>query len=344
MTANESLIDEVRRTVAATSFSGVVSLVRGNNSVYQEAFGYADHSEKRENNLDTRFGIASGTKFFTALGIGTLIDAGNLSLDTSIGEIFRTDLSYIDSRATIAQLLSHTSGIYDYYDEETGIDSANYFIEIPWSRLETPSDYLPMFENRPPKFAPGERYSYSNGGFVFLGVIIERISGQLYRDYMRENVFSPIDMDSSGFFAFDSLPDNTACGYKRTEDGALATNVDNLPVRGGGDGGAYTNLADIRTLWSAFFRGRLLSSQLVASYTTPHAVIDDRRNYGYGLYIMNYRGMDMFSYNGGDAGVGFDARYIPEKELGITVISNFTNGEEDLRSVILSHLEEILAE
>ena len=171
MACIDKLTDEVRRKAAETSFSGVVSVVRSEQTLYREAFGYADFSEKRKNNLDTKFGIASGTKFFTAMGIGTLIDAGKLSLYTSIRDIFQRELSYIDSQATIAQLLSHTSGMYDYYDEETDIDSENFFVDIPWFQIETPSDYLPLFENKQPKFTPGERYSYSNGGYVFLGVI-----------------------------------------------------------------------------------------------------------------------------------------------------------------------------
>ena len=344
MTCTDKLTNEVRRKAAETSFSGVVSVVHSEKTLYREAFGYADFSEKRNNNLDTKFGIASGTKFFTAMGIGTLIDAGKLSLDTSVREIFQRELSYIDSQATIAQLLSHTSGMYDYYDEETDIDSENFFVDIPWFQLETPSDYLPLFENKQPKFNPGERYSYSNGGYVFLGVIIEIISGQLYRNYMRENVFSPVGMDNTGFYAFNRLPKNTAYGYKQSKDGTFETNIYNLSIRGGADGGAYTNIIDVQKLWKTFFSNRLLSSKLVGLFSTPNAVINNRVNYGYGMYIMKYLGMDMFIYNGGDAGVGFDTRYIPEKELGTAVISNLTNGEEKVRAVILSNLEEILSE
>jgi len=344
MTCIDKLINEVRRKATVTSFSGVVSVFQGEKDLYSEAFGYADFAEKRKNNPDTKFGIASGTKFFTGMGIGTLIDAGKLSLDTNIREIFNEDLSYIDPRATIAHLLSHTSGIYDYADEETEINSEDFFVNIPWFQLETPSDYLPLFENKRPKFTPGERYSYSNGGYVFLGAIIERITEKLYREYMRDRVFNPVGMDDSGFFAFNQLPENTAHGYKKKKDDTLESNIYNLPIRGGADGGAYTTITDIHKLWRAFLNNRILSGKLTGLFSTPHAVINERVKYGYGMYIMKYMGMNMLFFNGGDAGVGFDSRYIPEKELGFTVISNLTNDEERVRAVILSILGEILSE
>lgn len=343
MTGIDKLVDEVRRKAVKTSFFGVVSVFQGEKTLYREAFGYADFAEKRKNNPDTKFAIASGTKFFTGMGIGTLIDAGKLSLDTNVRDIFDVDLSYIDPLATIAQLLSHTSGIYDYYDEELKLDSENFFVNIPWFQLETPSDYLPLFENNQPKFTPGERFSYSNGGYVFLGIIIERITGKLYRDYLRENVFNPVGMDDSGFYAFNQLPENTAYGYKKNKDGTLESNIYNLPIRGGADGGAYTTITDIQKLWRALLDYRILSEKLTGMFSIPHAIINDRVNYGYGMYIMKYMEMDTLFFNGGDAGVGFDSRYIPEKELGFAIISNLTDGEEGIREVIFSHLGEILS-
>ena len=335
----ERLVEKVREKAEETSFSGVVSIFHGDESLYEEAFGYADRAEKRLNNVNTRFAIASGTKFFTALGIGTLIDAGRLSLGTTMKEIFGGDLSYVDSQATIANLLSHTSGIFDYYDEELDIDEENFFVDIPWFQLETPSDYLPLFEGKIPKFPAGERYSYSNGGYVFLGIIIEKITGQLYRDFIRENVFIPAGMMDSGFFSFTRLPENTAWGYKPNKDGTFDTNIYNLPIRGASDGGLYTTLGDVRRVWISFRDYEILSEKLTEDYMTPHAVINDRFRYGYGVYMRKHLNMDMVFFGGGDAGVGFDSRHIREINLGITVISNITDGEEQIRKAILDHLE-----
>ncbi len=336
----EKLIESVREKAVETGFSGVVSVFRGDTTLYQEAFGYADIVEKRKNRVDTRFGIASGTKLFTALGIGALIDAGTLSPETTVREIFGADLSFIASRATVGQLLSHTSGMYDYFDEEADIDFDTYSPEIPWYRLETPSDYLPLFEGKQPKFAPGERFSYSNGGFVLLGVIIERISGKLYRDYVGEKVFLPAGMTDSGFFAFNQLPENTAYGYHHNREGTLETNIYHLPIRGGGDGGAYTTLGDVQKLWREMFAYRILPKEIIDLFITPHAAMNEGLDYGYGIYLPKTRKEKMLFFVGGDTGVGFDSRYLPGRETGFTVISNYSDGEETMREVMLSYFEE----
>jgi CubicO group peptidase (beta-lactamase class C family) len=330
----EKLIDKIRKEAVKTSFSGVVTINRGGKQLYGEAFGYADIGNIRENRLKTKFAIASGTKLFTALGIGTLIDSGKLSLASTVHDIFGKDFSYVHSKATIAQFLTHSSGIWDYYDEDLNPDPENFFVAIPWSKLQTPSDYLPLFEGRRPKYFPGEKFSYSNGGFIFLGVIIEYITGQLYRDYIRERVFTPAGMRDSGYFAFDQLPGNTAYGYKTNGE----TNIYNLPVRGGSDGGAFTAAPDVKNLWKALWSGKILSKKLTEEFITPHIIIDDPVKYGYGLYISQFSGMDMYFFVGGDAGVGFDSRYIPEKDLQITIISNYTDGEEKIRDVIYTNL------
>jgi CubicO group peptidase (beta-lactamase class C family) len=332
----DKLILKIRDGAKETSFTGVVSIYDNKNNVYSEAFGYADIAGKRKNNIKTKFAIASGTKFFTALGIGALIDAGKLSLDSTVNDIFHRDFMYIDSKATIAQLLTHSSGIYDYYDEDWNIDSEQFSVDIPWYKLETPSDYLPLFENKKPKYLRGGRFSYSNGGFILLGVIIEHITGQLYRDYINERVFSPAGMADSGYYAFNRLPENTACGYKKSRNGIHETNIYNLPVRGGSDGGAYTTAGDLFKFWEAVFNNKILSKKLTKAFLTPHVIVDEPVEYGYGIYISKYSGNDMYFIVGGDAGVGFDSRYIPEKDLQITIISNTTDGEEKIRDVIYS--------
>lgn len=332
----DKIIPEIREKAEETSFSGVVSIYRGKKALYEDSFGYADIANRRKNNVKTRFAVASGTKFFTALGIGTLIDAGKLSLETPVREILHQDMTFIDSRATIAQLLTHTSGIYDYYDEEWDIDFESYFVDIPWYKLETPSDYLPLFENKKPKYQPGERFSYSNGGFIFLGIIIEHITGQRYRDYIEKHVFEPAGMVDSGYYAFNRLPENTAYGYKKSKNGNHETNIYNLPIRGTSDGGAYTTASDLNKFWRTLASNKILSKRLTKAFLTSHVIVDDPIEYGYGVYISKYNGVDMWFIVGGDAGVGFDSRYIPETELQITIISNKTDGEEEVRDVIYS--------
>jgi CubicO group peptidase (beta-lactamase class C family) len=329
----KELIRSIEQAASEIEFSGVISIFQDASTVFNKAYGYRDIKNKLPNTTSTIFGIASGTKLFTALGIGVLVDQGLISLGTTIGEIDPEVTGFVDAQATIQHLLTHTSGIYDYYDEEIEQDFDHFTVEIPWSVLETPSDYYPLFQGKAMKYRPGERYSYSNGGYVFLGMLIERLTGMLYRDFIREHVLQAANMHRSGFYAFNDLPENTANGY--LED-RRTTNIYQLPPRGGGDGGMYTTTDDLRAFWGSLFSNRILSAELTGTYLSTHWRFSDRDGYGCGLY----KRLDdsMFSIVGGDAGVGFDSRYLPEEKLTINILSNITNGEDGIRDVVLGFL------
>jgi CubicO group peptidase (beta-lactamase class C family) len=329
----KELTGRLEQAALETAFSGVISVFRDGSTVFSKAFGYRDIKDKLPNTTSTLFGIASGTKVFTALGIGTLVDQGLISLDTTLGEIDQEYRGFVDERATILQLLSHRSGIYDYYDEEIEQDYDSFSVEIPWSELETPSDYYPLFRGKTMKFRAGERYSYSNGGYVFLGMVIEKLTGRVYRDFIRERVLEPAGMHRSGFFAFNDLPENEANGY--LED-RRTTNIYQLPLRGGGDGGMYTTTDDLRAFWDSLFSNRILSEGLTETYLSTQCTFNDTNGYGCGVY----KRLDdsMFSIVGADAGVGFDSRHLPHEGLTINILSNITNGESGIRKVVLSSL------
>jgi CubicO group peptidase (beta-lactamase class C family) len=324
----KNLVNRVDLVASEKAFSGVISVFKDASPVYSKAFGYRDIKNHLPNTTGTKFGIASGTKAFTALGIGVLVDQGTISFKTTVGEIDRAYTGFVDGQATIHQLLTHTSGIYDYYDEEIEQDFENFFVEIPWYELETPSDYYPLFKNQPMKFSPGERYSYSNGGYVFLGMIIEKLTGRLYRDFIHEHVLEAAGMHNSGFYAFNDLPENAANGY--LEDRST-TNIYHLPLRGGGDGGLYTTTDDLRSFWDSLFSNRILSAKLTVSYLSTQYRINQVDGYGYGIY----KRLDdsMFLLEGGDAGVGFDSWYQVQEKITINILSNITNGDMGIRDV-----------
>ena len=324
----DELIQRIEQVASDTEFSGVISIFKNSSALYTKAYGYRDIKNRLPNNTSTIFGIASGTKFFTALGIGVLIDQGLLSLDTTIGGISQEYTSFIDEDATVHHLLTHTSGIYDYYDEEIEHDFEHFFAEIPWYKLETPSDYFPLFKGHTAKFHPGDRYSYSNGGFVFLGMLIEKLTGSLYRDFIGEHVLQVANMHQSGFYAFNDLPENAANGYLQDR---ITTNIYHLPIRGGGDGGMYTTIDDLRSFWDSLFSHRILSTELTAMFLKTHYTFDTASGYGYG--VQKHRDDGMFAIVGGDAGVGFDSRHIVSENLTINILSNITNGEEKMRNL-----------
>ncbi|KQC12952.1 MAG: hypothetical protein APR63_01650 [Desulfuromonas sp. SDB] len=319
-----------------TGFSGVITISRGDDFVVNRGFNFRDRINSIPNNINTRFGIASGTKTFTALGILTLVEKGCLKLTTEVGEINRDFQGFIDPHATIEQLLTHTSGIYDYFDEEQIKDFDNFFVDIPWYRLTTPSDYFPLFKHKQLKFKPGQRYSYSNGGYILLGIIIEKIEGKLFKDFIEKNILQPNKMMDSGFPLLNSLPFNTAWGY--LEDGKTL-NIYNIPICGASDGGMYTTSGDLIKFWKRLFKYKIISSDYLNQMITPRVNLKENISYGLGIYIQKFNGQNLYYLVGSDAGVGFDCACIPERDLIIIVISNQTNGEDEIVEFIYLNLD-----
>jgi len=308
-------------------FSGVISIRRQDTVLYERAAGYADRSNKIENTLATRFGIASGTKFFTALAIGKLIEAQKLSFSTKLKDCIALNFPRYSPEITIRHLLTHTSGIPDYYDEEKITDFDTFTLSTPWYALKGPRDYLAAFPDEAMKFAPGERFSYSNGGYILLGVVIEELTGLKYQDFVEQAIFKAIGMNQSGYFALNKLPEKTALGYvEEAED--WRTNIFNLPIVGASDGGAFTTVQDIATLWKAFWGYELLPKALVEIYAQPYVKAETEGEHtGHGLWICEDEGRNREEYiTGCDAGVSFKSSVNRVKELQVTVISNTTHG------------------
>jgi CubicO group peptidase (beta-lactamase class C family) len=164
-------------------------------------------------------------------------------------------------------------------------------------------------------------------------MLIEKLTGMLYRNFVHKNVLKAAGMHNSGFFAFNDLPENTANGY--LED-RMTTNIYHLPLRGGGDGGMYTTTDDLRSFWNSLFSNRILSAELTEIYLNTHWSFNDIDGYGCGIF----KRLDdsMFSIEGGDAGVGFDSRYLVQAKLITNILSNITNGENAIRGVLLDFL------
>lgn len=337
----EKLSTTLDATALETGFSGVIHIRQGEQNLYQKAFGYADRSNKILNSLDTRFGIASGTKFFTALATGKLIEAGKLDFSKKIAELIPWNFQHYSGKITVQHLLTHTSGIPDYYDEEKVEDFDNFKVDIPWYELKGPRDYLSVFPDEEMKFSPGTRFSYSNGGYILLGVLIEEISGIPYREFVEQEVFASAGMDRSGYFAMNRLPEGTAFGYVEEENG-WRTNIYNLPIIGASDGGAYTTIYDIEKLWDAFWNYRILSKEMVEIYTAPYVETTSEsagKFYGHGIWIRKGADQDTEKYIvGEDAGVSFYSGVSRAKNFLITVMSNTTSGAWP----ILRAIDEIL--
>jgi D-alanyl-D-alanine carboxypeptidase len=300
----------VSARVAADSFSGVVLLARHGKIQYQRAAGLSDRERNIAMQLDTRLQIASTTKLYTQIAVRQLEQAGRLSLTDTVGR-FLPDYPnpVVRSRVTIEQLLGHRSGVGSFWNE-------TFMARAP--NIRSVQDYLELFRSDSLLFEPGTRQAYSNGGFVLLGAIIERVSGMSYHDYVREKVFQPAGMtetvpyDNRGHLA------NAAIGYTRQSPdgprggapgaGSSKPRRPNTWSQAGMSspaGGDYSSVGDFLKLADALLTHKLLDSVRTA------AVLGAR-----------YAAGQDFRANGGGPGTNAEFSIYPGGEV-IVVLSNY---------------------
>jgi len=236
---------------------------------------------------------------------------------------------------TVEQLLAHRSGIGDFLDEEADLAVTDHVLAVPVHELATTEQYLRVLGGHPAKFAPGQRFSYSNGGYVVLALVAERASGVPFHELVRERVCGPAGMRDTEFLRSDTLPGRAALGYLGVD--GLRTNVLHLPVRGSGDGGIYSTAADVHALWTALFAGRVVSSDWVTAMVRPRSDVPaESMRYGLGFWLHQSR--DAVMLVGSDAGVSFRTVHDRVEHLTHTVLSNTTTGAWP----ITRHLDELL--
>jgi CubicO group peptidase (beta-lactamase class C family) len=315
------LRDDLGALADAGDFSGVVAVSSDGERIIELARGFADRANGRPITLDTRFGIASATKGLTALTVASLIESGQLRADATLGSLLPDVLPMVDPAVTIEHLLGHTSGVGDYLDEETLGDVDDYVMALPVHRLAAPTDYLPLLDGHPQRTPPGRRFAYNNAGYVILSIAVEVASGRSYYDLVRERVLDPAEMVDTEFCRSDRLPPGAAIGY--LADGR--SNVLHLPVRGAGDGGAYSTVRDLEALWQALFAGRILPIPVVERLVEHRSQTPDgRRSYGLGFWLRPDRETVMLE--GSDAGVSCRTVYDRPSKLMYTVVSNTSSG------------------
>lgn len=311
------------------SFSGNISIYRKNCLLYENSFGFSNRQSSILINADTSFGIASGTKTLTALGIGRLIDSKKLDFETPLSECVSIDFPHFSNKITIGNLLNHTSGVYDYLDEELIQDFDNFKLDIPNSKLLGPKDYLPMFQDKKMKFRPGERFSYSNSGYIILGIVIEEVTGFKYQKFIEDQILAPLGMRKSGFFSLDNLPVNTALGYIGDKN-SIQSNKDKIPIIGASDGGMFSSTGDLKILWKNLFSDKILTQKLKSRFIQESVKCghkDPNKGYGYGFWLRDSKREGSIPYlMGCDAGVSMVSQYLLKTDAIITVLSNTSTG------------------
>src|SRR5687767_1304922 len=319
--ALDSLLD---RRAAADAFSGVVLVASRGQPVYQRAVGVADREAGTPVTLDTRLELASMTKLFTRIAIFQLEQAGKLSLTDTVGR-FLPDYPnpVVRARVTVDQLLRHRSGIGSFWNER--------YMARP-DAVRTVADYLDLFQSDSLLFPPGSSEAYSNGGYVLLGAIIERVSGKEYHQYLADHVFRPAGMTRTVPYDRRNLASEAAIGYTRQPlegpmpgDRRLAgsagprpgagpraastaprrSNAAIQPGRSGPAGGHYSTAGDLLKLAQALATHRLLDSARTAA-----------------VYGARFAAGDDFRANGGGPGVNAEFSIFPSGDV-MVVLSNY---------------------
>ncbi|MRN53505.1 serine hydrolase domain-containing protein [Paenibacillus monticola] len=319
-------------------FSGAVLVQQNDKDLAKGAYGYANKSDCVPNNLNTRFGMASGCKLFTAIAICQLVEQGKLAFEGRLSAYLpNVDVNFphFSPDITVHHLLTHSSGIPDYFDEETMDDFAELWQSSPMYTLRRLADFIPMFGELPMKFTPGERFHYNNAGYILLGLLVEELSGLEFADYVEQHIFRACGMERSGYFVMDALPTNTALGYIDESNGIWRTNIYSLPVKGGADGGAFVTAPEMLLLWQCLLNHTLLSPELTTLLLTPHIHEGAEEYYGYGVWITMQNG-ELFKFHlmGADPGVSFRSAVYPACGVTVIILCNESRGTYQMLQAI----------
>ncbi|MET2985128.1 serine hydrolase [Aureibaculum conchae] len=307
-------------------YSGTVLIAKDNKILFQKAYGYANLAHKVPNKMETKFGIASMSKMFTAVAIMQLKEQDKLNLDDTVGKILPNyPNKTVRDSVTIHQLLTHTSGLSDFFNDEFEFKAKH--------TVRSLKDYFDFFKDDSILFTPGSQFSYSNAGYVVLGLIIEELSDKDYYNYVREHIFVPTNMNDTDNYETDSSIDNLAEGYiKKGENNVWKTSTYMKGAKGSSAGGGYTTANDLFNFSIALKNNTLISEESFALMTSS----DYGNNYGYGFGLNNFNDTEVYGHNGGAHGVSAELDVYKDKGYTVVTLSNRSalNGWVEVRSFI----------
>jgi CubicO group peptidase (beta-lactamase class C family) len=307
------------RLASVDGFSGAYLLARGDKVLFAGAYGDANKDFGVPNTLDTRFNLGSMNKMFTAVAIAQLVEAGKLSFEDPVSK-FLPDLLAPGAaeKIRIKHLLTHSGGLGSHFTDK--------FMNASRANFRSTADYLELIRGAAPAFEPGTRTEYSNGGFLVLGRIVEIASGQDYHDYVREKIYLPAGMTSTGEFELDKVNRNLAVGYERSfgESGkSYRNNIFEHVIRGGPAGGGYSTAGDLHRFAIALLSGRLISRDMMKTLTTPKPE-RGAKQYGYGFAISPDG--RIVGHSGGFPGISSNLDILPATGQVMVILSNYGHG------------------
>lgn len=306
-----ALVAEADLRCAGDMFSGVVLVAKDNIVLFEKAFGLADREAGTPVTLETSFRIASVGKMFTAVAIHQLIDAGMLSMSATVGQLIPGYPSAeVAEKVTIWHLLSHTSGTGEIITDE-------YWEKRPDIREH--DDYLALYGEAGLSFEPGTKFIYSNYGYVLLGIIIERLTGRSYHDYIRQSIFERLGMSSTNTLPeCEDLP-KRSIGYTKYGGGEWSSTTHFMPWRATAAGGANSTAGDLFRFAGGLIDGKLIKLETLAEATRvqyPGSV------YGLGFAVEEEGGVTCIGHSGGMAGMNAVVYIMPAPRIVIIAVAN----------------------
>ena len=305
---------KLQADAAADKFAGAVLVAKNGQPIFTGAYGMADRQKQIPNTLETRFRIGSMNKMFTAVAILQLVQAGKIQLNDPLGK-YLTDYpnQEIATKVTIHMLLTHTGGTGDFFGPE---------FDAHRLELRTLQDYVKLYGTRGPQFPPGSRWEYSNYGFLLLGVVVEKVSGESYYDYVRQHVYGPAGMTATDSLPEDQTVPNRAIGYTRMESGSWQPNTDTLPYRGTSAGGGYSTVGDLLQFANALASHKLLDAHYTELLTTGKVLVPGGGKYAYGFGDRTVDGVRSFGHAGGAPGMNGGLDIYPQSGYVVAVLAN----------------------
>ncbi len=321
--------DWLKQQAAAGQFSGTVLVADGERSLLNAGYGFANRATRAPNTPQTQFCIASIGKLFTAVAVGQLAEQHKLSFDATVGQYVTGLPARIADHVTIGELLDMTSGL-----DNVVLSRAN----VP----RTLSGMVTVIAKEPLQFAPGTKTLYSNDGFVLLGAVIQRLSGESYSDYLRNHILDPAGMTRTGYSTYiPAQVPGMAHGYALT--GSKLEDISNQPQIANPSGGAYSTTGDLLRFAQALLDHKLLTPAMTATILTPRASapqpggpsVDE---FTYGFAYQQENGITFIGHNGGTPGYTDQIDIYPSSGYVIVI---FTNQDGTLIPAI-QHSEQIL--
>jgi CubicO group peptidase (beta-lactamase class C family) len=315
-----ALREEIEKRTAQDQFAGTVMVTKNGKAIFSGAYGYADREKKIKNELGTQFRIGSMNKMFTAVATLQLAESGRIKLDAPLGT-YLTDYpnKEIASKVTIHQLLTHTGGTGDFFGPQ---------FDAHRLELKTLQDYVKLYGARAPEFAPGSKWEYSNYGFLLLGVIVQKVSGQDYYDYVREHVYKAAGMSATDSLTEEQKVAMRSVGYMHEDRGdggnGWKPNTDTLPWRGTSAGGGYSTVGDLQKFAEALHEHKLLDAKYTELLTTGKVETGHggEDKYAYGFMDRTEGGVRSFGHGGGAPGMNGELAIYPQSGYVVAVLAN----------------------